>query len=158
MNYNNGFNTAVYGNDIVSLIKTYVKNIFEIDTKNRSQITSTKLIAIFIAYPLALNINVFTSFKDVKLGKLMLNEYQNEFELLIESDSHAESIFQLAEAFKKQLTIDAKNISQYALDIYIASTFNKATTEELTWVKNYIRAIHLIYTKYNQAAEQNGFF
>ena len=158
MNNTNDFNTAVYGNDIVSLIKTYVNNIIKIDNKKRSQITSTKLSAIFIAYPLALNINVYASFKDANLGKLMLNEYQNEFEELIESDSHAESIFQLADAFKKQLTIDAKNISQYALDIYNATTFNKATTEELTWVKNYIRAIHLIYTKYNQAAEKNGFF
>jgi hypothetical protein len=150
--------TNEYGNDIVSLINTYKNEILSIDRTKRSQVSSTQLSAILIAYPMALNINVFASFKDSNLGKLMLNEYQNEFEQLIESDSHTELIFQLAEIFKKQLTVDARNINQYCLDFYISLTNNKATNEELTWIKNYISAIHLIYINYNKAAEQYGFF
>ena len=77
---------------------------------------------------------------------------------MFESDDHADGVMELTKNFGQKLATDPKNISQYALDIYLACTFNKAKTEELTWVKNYLRAIHVIYIKYNQAAEKHGFF
>jgi len=159
LNHKDFYNsTKNYGNDVVSLIKTYRKEILAIDANSRSQITSAQLTAIFIAYAMALNITVFRSFKDESIGRLMLKEYQNEFEELFESNDHADGVMELIKNFTQKLAADAKNISQYGLDIYFSCTFNQAKTEELTWVKNYLRAIHVIYIKYNQAAEKHGFF
>ncbi len=146
-----------FGNDIVELVKTYVAEILNIDDSKRSGVNETQLKTIFIAYPIALFSFVYASFNDEANGKKMMRDFNGEFLSLFESEKHAEGISKLVDAFRNKLINDANGIAQYAVDIYMASSSNKAKSEELTWVRNYVRAIHVIYSRYNEAAEKFGF-
>ena len=146
-----------FGNDIVELVKTYVAEILNIDDSQRSGVNETQLKTIFIAYPIALFSFVYASFDDEANGKKMMRDFNGEFLSLFESEKHAEGISKLVDAFRHKLIDDVNGVAQYAVDIYIATSSNKAKSEELTWVKNYVRAIHVIYAKYNEAAVEFGF-
>lgn len=147
----------LYGNDIVQLIETYKNEILKIDESQRSSINETQIKTIFIAYPIALFSFVYASFKNEAQGKRMMRDFNSEFIPIFDSEKHSEGISKLVDAFRQKITNDANGISQFAIEVYKSSTFNQAESEEVTWVRNYIRAIHLIYSKYNEAAEKFGF-
>lgn len=148
---------VLYGNDIVILIKTYVDEILNIEETQRSSINDTQLKTIFIAYPIALFSFVFASFKDEVQGKKMMRGFNSEFMPLFNSEKHSDGISKLVEAFRQKIIDDSSGVSNFAIEVYMASTSNQAKNEEITWVKNYIRAIHMIYSKYNEAVEKYGF-
>lgn len=160
MNYsNNKFEkeTQLYGNDICALIETYCKEISNAHASTNGDITDAKIRGILIAYAVARNMVAFGSFKDGHLAKKLLQVFMGEIVEKFAIDNDINFIETLTDNFHKELMKDPRKFNTYVIDIYAYASKTSEASDELVWLKNYIRAIDRIDANFTKAAEQFGF-
>jgi hypothetical protein len=149
--------TKHFGNDVASLIETYTSELLKMSPDSRGKLSEIQIKSFFIAYVFSRSSVVFASFKDRQIGIKLWRMFMEELSEVSSSTGDLDALGRLTEVFRKELNANPKSFNDYVMDIYIGVSKNTATKEELIWVKNFIRAIHNIDKKYNEAAEKFGF-
>jgi hypothetical protein len=150
--------TKVFGNDVVSLVQTYSREIISMNSSSRGNLTGEQIRTLFIAYVSARNTIVFSSFKDIQLGMKLWRLFMEELLEVSSNTGDLDAVFRLTEVFYKQLNENPTGFDNYFIENYKGASKNTTTNDELIWVRNFISAIGIIDRKYNETAEKFGFF